>query len=202
MLLGATRRLSLWMFLDATRRLAVASTGAYRDEDFPFNMHKVMLESTGDHVDWGLRKVTTISGGACLPPRRSASHEQRRSRTWDVSGRIVAHLAVVAAEASRRRSSLSSTLCSRRRQGILLTNRLALLDVDLDLGRIEPGGTCLSPRRSASHEQRRSHTWDVSGRVVAHLAVVAAEASRRRSSLSSTPCSRRRQGILLTKRRR
>ena len=36
MFLGATWRLSLWMFPGATRRLAVAPTGAYRDEDLPF----------------------------------------------------------------------------------------------------------------------------------------------------------------------
>ena len=33
---GKSRSLDLWMFLGATRRLAVASTGAYRDEDLPF----------------------------------------------------------------------------------------------------------------------------------------------------------------------
>ena len=40
----------------------------------------------------------------------------------DVSGRVVAHFAVVTAEASRRRSSMCSTLSSRRRQGVLSPN--------------------------------------------------------------------------------
>ena len=33
---GKSRSLDLGMFPDATRRLAVTSTGAYRDEDLPF----------------------------------------------------------------------------------------------------------------------------------------------------------------------
>ena len=40
----------------------------------------------------------------------------------DVSVRVVAHFAVVTAEASRRSSSMSSTLGSRRRQGVLSPN--------------------------------------------------------------------------------
>ena len=73
---GKSRSLDLGMFPDATRRLAVTPTGAYRDEDFPFDMHMVMHGATIERRS----SLSTCTWSCTEPPVTTSTGVSERSR--------------------------------------------------------------------------------------------------------------------------
>ena len=103
---------------------------------FLSDMHMDMHGASGNDDNWGLRKFTKFSPFMMRMFIQGATGVD--IDRYDASGRIVAHLVAGAAEASRRRSSASSTLGSREGRAFLhqlvaMTTR-CVLKVDLDPG--------------------------------------------------------------------